>query len=250
METPLVRLEGVDFAYDGEPVLEDASLRIDRGDFAALVGPNGGGKTTLLKLILGLYQPHRGLVEVFGGPPAEVSRRIGYLPQRPEFDPLFPVTVLDVVLMGRLRGGFRPTFFHRADHQAAQSALEEVELGELAGRHFSRLSGGQRQRVLIARVLATHPELLLLDEPTAGLDPQAERELFQLLRQLNRKLTIVLVSHDLFFVSRFVNKVICVKRTVQVHETSEVSDETVTALYGSDLRLVRHAHHREEDHQP
>lgn len=236
---PAVRLEDVSFSYDGHPVLRDVNLTIHERDFATVVGPNGGGKTTLLKLMLGLVVPSSGTVAVFGGPP-ELSRgRIGYVAQHSGADPHFPIRVLDVVLMGRL-GGRTIGAMSADDRAAAASALREVELERHARRAFSGLSGGERQRVLIARALASRPDLLLLDEPTAHLDVMMESELFRLLERLSERLTIILVSHDLGFVSGLARTVVCVKQTVSVHPTSEMTGDLVRELYGRDVRMVRH----------
>jgi zinc transport system ATP-binding protein len=166
----VLELSGVSFAYRDEPVLEDVSLRVSEGDYLALLGPNGGGKTTLLKLVLGLLRPGAGTVRVLGDPPARMRGQIGYVPQHAGFDLDFPIRVQDVVLMGRLPdrpllGGHRDE-----DHDAALRALEQVELRSRAEHPVGRLSGGQLQRLLIARALVLEPRLLLLDEPTASLD--------------------------------------------------------------------------------
>ncbi|MBW1696365.1 MAG: ABC transporter ATP-binding protein [Deltaproteobacteria bacterium] len=252
MDSPLIKIENLWFSYDGpysghgRQVLRDVNLTIEQGDFACIVGPNGGGKTTLLKILMGLLEPQKGSVTVFGQPPAQVSHRLGYLQQNPRFDPVFPVSVMDVVLMGRLKRGIAPGFYSQADKQSAERSLEEVGLYHRRKASFSSLSGGQRQRALIARVLATEPEALLLDEPTSYLDLHAEQELYLLLSELNRRLTVIMVSHDLFIVSGFVNKVICVKGTVKVHPTEEVSEELVGELYGGEVRMVKHTEHKLE----
>ena len=246
MNSAVIEVEKLSFSYDGDPVLQEVNFSVNQGDFACIVGPNGGGKTTLLKLILGLLHPQRGSVRVFGRPPEEIGHRMGYLPQNPRFDPAFPITVMEVVLMGRLRRGLRPVFFSQRDKELAKKALREVDLYNQRNRSFSTLSGGQRQRVLIARLLASQPELILLDEPAANLDLKAEAELYQLLRELNKRLSLVMVSHDFFFVSSFVNKVICVKGRVMVHSTAEVSQEMVGELYGGEVRMVKHLHHKPE----
>ncbi len=246
-EQPVIRLENVSFSYDGYPVLEDVSLTVKERDFLSIVGPNAGGKTTLLKLILGLLKPTSGTVRVFEQPPARVRSRIGYMPQHALLDPLFPVSALDVVLMGRLGNGRGLGFYGRADKEAAVEALRKVELHEVRHRSFSELSGGQRQRVLIARALVSEPELLLLDEPTANVDAVIETELYEILKELNEKMTVALVTHDLGFVSRYVKSVACVNRRVVVHPTSEITGEMINEIYGCDMHMVRHDHRCSEE---
>ena len=250
MSPPVIALRNVSFAYDSTPVLQDVSLEVPERDFACMVGPNGGGKTTLLKLLLGLLAPTRGEIRVFGGAPERARTRIGYMPQHAQTDPRFPVSVADVVLMGRLGRAEILGPYRRAHREAAWRALREVGLDDLRRRPFGDLSGGQRQRVLIARALAAEPELLLLDEPTSNLDAPAESELNELLRRLNERMTIVMVSHDLGFVSRFVRTVICVKQCVVVHPTSEITGEIIREIYGSDVCMVRHDQHRDPGGHP
>jgi zinc transport system ATP-binding protein len=235
-----VEVENLSFSYDGAPVLEGVSLTIDEREFVCVVGPNGGGKTTLLKLILGLLQPKAGTVRVFGLPPERARHRIGYVPQYVQHDVQFPARVLDVVLMGRVDrsrwvGGYR-----RADREAAERALQTVGLIALNRRSFAALSGGQRQRVLIARALVTEPDLLLLDEPTAHVDVAGELVMHDLLRQLNQQLTVLMVTHDLSFVSADVKSVACVNRTCFVHPTAAVTGDLIATLYGGDVRLIHH----------
>ena len=239
---PAVMISDVSFSYDGTPVLEAANLTVDCGEFVTVVGPNGGGKSTLLRLVLGLLQPARGSISVFGCRPEEAKPRMGYVPQHLDTDPSFPATVLDVVLMGRL--GRTRTFgtYTKEDARAAMESLVDVELTDLARRPFSKLSGGQRQRTLIARALVSEPDILLLDEPAASLDVAMEKELYDILQRLKERLTVLLVSHDLAFVSGFTDTVACVNRTVAVHTTSEVTPELINDLYGRDVRFVRHDH--------
>jgi len=238
---PVVDFRGVSFAYTGESVLQEVTFDIRQGEFVSAVGPNGGGKTTLLRLILGTARPTAGEVRVFGGSPERARSRVGYVPQYARFDPLFPVTVLDVVRMGRV-GNFAAGPYRRGDREAAEEALVTVGLTDLRRRPFAALSGGQRQRVLIARALAVHPELLLLDEPTANVDRAATAKLYELLVELARRLTILLVSHDTGVVSQFVSGVLCVNRTVVKHPVSRLTGEILSELYGVDIALVRHEH--------
>ncbi len=242
-KVPVIVAQGVSFGYHGGGLdLQDVDLTIYAREFVSIVGPNGGGKTTLLRLLLGLLKPRTGTIRIFDGPPEAARARIGYMPQHVRLDPRFPARVIDVVLMGRLDPSRSLGPFRRADKAAAEAALAEVDLLALRNRPFSELSGGQRQRVLIARALAGEPDLLLLDEPTANLDMHVELELYQLLSRLNEKMTVVMVSHDLGFVSQFVQTVVCVKHNVEVHPTSEITGEMIQAIYGGDVRMVRHDH--------
>lgn len=243
MSVPVIELKGVNFAYNGRAILHAVNFRVEPLDFVCAVGPNGGGKTTLLKLMLGLLQPQSGTVRLFGETPARGRRRVGYMPQHAHFDPLFPVTVLEVVLMGRVSGPGALGRYGAGDRAIADGALREVGLIELRNRPFAALSGGQRQRVLIARALACQPELLLLDEPSSHLDVAVEDEFYELLKRLNERLTLLIVSHDVGFVSQFVRTVVCVNREVRVHSTGAVTAEVIGELYGRNVRLVRHDHH-------
>lgn len=246
----IVSLEEVGFSYGGDLILETADLAIKRNEFAWIVGPNGGGKTTLVKILLGLLKPQRGRVSVFGTTPLAARRRIGYMPQHAQLDPRFPVTVMDVAMMGRCAGGFKIGPYSLSDRKATMRALDLVGLSDRVRVPLASLSGGQQRRLLIARALASEPELLVLDEPTANLDRQVERELFNILRMLNKTLTIIMVSHDPAFVSDFVEQVICVNRTVAVHPTTAVLGESMIELYGAPTRMVRHdkRHHEGGSH--
>ena len=241
-ELPAIEISDLSFAYDDQPVLRNVSLQVAAGEQVSMVGPNGGGKTTLIKLILGLLAPDRGRVRIFGRAPTVGRRDVGYAPQHAAFDPQFPVSVTDVVLMGRLGQARTWGPYRRNDRRAADDALAEVGLSDLRKRPFSTLSGGQRQRVLIARALASTPKLLLLDEPTANLDIGVEAEFHQLLARLGHRMTLVIVSHDMGFVTQLVTKVICVHGDVAVHPTDELTGELMRDLYGHDVRLVRHDH--------
>jgi len=234
-----IELRGLSFRYDGPTILDKVDLTIARGDMWCVVGPNGGGKTTLLKLMLGLLTPTRGTVRVFGKDPRAARHRIGYVPQNAQIDLHFPISVMEVSLLGRLRsfGGYRA-----ADRAAAEASLRDVGLLDCSRMRLSSLSGGQRQRVLIARALAGCPDLLLLDEPTANLDPRVEDEFYKLLHELNQRLTIVVVSHDLRFVSQYVQKVVCVSRGVHVHATSAISSDALRDIYGAPIRVIQHKH--------
>lgn len=241
-EEAAVSFHRVNFTYTGSPVIVNATFSIARHTFTTIVGPNGGGKTTLIKLILGLLTPTRGSIEVLGTSPENARPQVGYMPQYLHFDPHFPATVMDIVLMGMLKKN-RPIgpFGKRARSKALES-LRRLGMEKFAHRHFASLSGGQRQRVLIARALATDPELLLLDEPTTNVDMAAEIDLFDLLQEMSDSMTCVVVTHDLGFVSQYVKEVICVNREVMVHETAHLTGEVVTKLYGGEVKMVQHKH--------
>jgi zinc transport system ATP-binding protein len=213
----VVELKGVWAGYDHTPVLEDISLEVGKGQVLALVGPNGGGKSTVLRIILGLLRPSLGTVRVLGGEPREVRHRIGYLPQAAQLDPSFPVTVWDAVAMGRLRPTMWPQRLRTPDRTLIDETLREVRMLGLQHRLVGTLSGGQRQRVLLARALVTQPELLLLDEPAAGLDPEVTAELYELLASLSRQVTVVMVSHNLEAVHQYATSIGIVDRRITHH---------------------------------
>jgi zinc transport system ATP-binding protein len=238
-EVTAIQLREVNFSYNGSPVLEDVNFEVGQRQLVYMVGPNGGGKTTLLKLIMGLLQPVKGQVRVFGQSPEKARSRIGYAPQYLQFDPRFPVTVMDIVLMGRLGAKFGGRY-SASDRDAAMEALEVLEVSDLARRSFSELSGGLRQRVLIARSLSDDPDLLLLDEPTANVDSHTEDKLLDIIRQLSDHMTILMVSHDLGFVAGSVKNVICVNRQVMVHPTGDITGDAVRQLFDREMRIIRH----------
>ncbi len=240
---PVVELSHVTFGYEpGQPsVLEDVTLRVDANDFLGIIGPNGGGKTTLLKMILGLFRPQHGTVRVFGRSPAQVRCQIGYVPQHARMDPSVPTSVLDVVLMGRLNRSSWGLWYGAEHTQAAREALRQTETEDLAHRPVATLSGGQRQRVLIARALAGDAGLLLLDEPTAGVDTHMEHGLTDLLHRLNQRLPIVLVSHDISFVSTHLKRVACLNRSLTCHAAHEVTEQVIAQMYHGHVRAVQHS---------
>lgn len=212
-----VSVRDVCFSYGGgQEALHNVSFELPRDSFAVVVGPNGGGKTTLLKLLLGTETPGYGEVRVLGMPPAAARRRVGYVPQQLLFDPRFPVSVLDVTLIGRVdRHRFGP--YRSADRASAMAALGRVGMADFAGRAFAALSGGQRQRVLIAQALVASPELLLLDEPTASVDPEGAARLYSLFKELSAERTVMMVSHNLSVVTGEATHLLCVNRTVDIH---------------------------------
>jgi zinc transport system ATP-binding protein len=238
---PAIELKDVSFAYDiGPPALEHVSLTVEEGAFLGLVGPNGGGKSTLLKLVLGLLRPGSGEVRVAGGAPQASRRMIGYVPQYARFVRDFPISVEETVLLGRLgstrlMGGYRA-----ADREAARLAMTETEALDLRRRPLRTLSGGQLQRVLVARAIACDPRILILDEPTANIDMRAETEIFDLFKALNQRMTIVVVSHDIGFISRYVTRVACLNRTLLCHQPVPIGPEVIERLYGMPVQRILH----------
>lgn len=243
-EKPVIEVQDVSFGYTSSPVLRDVNLRINDGDMVSIIGPNGGGKTTLLKLILGLLEPEKGRVLVHGGDPLENAKLLGYVPQYSKFDEKFPITVFEVVLTGRLKKAFG--FYTAEDKEAAGNALAEAGLQEVSDRPFQALSGGQRQRVLIARALAANPSVLLLDEPTSNIDAAVGSMLHDLLEELNKSHTIVLVTHDVAFVNDITNRVFCVNSIVHEHPADKLDANLISAAYGNQMRFVRHDINLEE----
>lgn len=236
----VIRIENVWAGYNGTPVLEEINLSIKEDDFLGIIGPNGGGKTTLLKVILGLVQPSHGKIRVLGHTPEEGREFVGYVPQRTVFDQDFPICVWDVVLMGRARkaGWFR--WYSKQDKDAASHALKTVGMLDCRRKQIGELSGGQQQRVLIARALTSDPTILLLDEPTASIDEPMQMELYELLGELKRKMTIVLVSHDIGAVSAHVDKIACVNRRLFYHNSKEITREDLEAVYQCPVEMIAH----------
>lgn len=234
-DAPVIDIQGLSFSYNGRPVLEDVSLTAASGDFLAVLGPNGGGKTTLVKIILGLLRPNAGSVRVFGSPPSRAAGLVGYVPQRAEeraYGRETPVSARDVVLMGLLRGwrlGFRHT---REERMKAEAALEKVEMLAHASVRFSELSGGQQKRVLIARALVSEPKLVILDEPTANIDPQGKYCFYESLGSLGKGVSIVAVSHDLTILAAKASAVACVNRRLVYNASPTLTPDMLNLLYG------------------
>ena len=236
----VVRLDGIWVQYNGVPVLEEISLTINGGDFLGIIGPNGGGKTTLLKVILGLVKPSRGKVAVFGNMPEKGRKYIGYVPQHNVFDHEFPISVQDVVLMGRSAKVGLLKRLGSEDQRRAEEALQVVGMAEHRGRQIGKLSGGEQQRVFIARALVTDPLMLLLDEPTASVDTATQTEFYELLEELKKRMVIVLVSHDISAVSIYVDKIACLNRQLYHHGSPEIESDILEATYKCPVQMIAH----------
>ena len=245
---PFVELEGVGVAYGEVRVLDGINLTVEPGDFLGIIGPNGSGKTTLLRVMLGLLEPQAGSVRLFGQPPATFRewRRLGYVPQRAALDPSLPVTVSEVVATGLVAS---LGLFHRIGRRErvrVKDALARVAMEAHGRTRIGALSTGQQQRVLIARALVSDPELIILDEPTGGVDPEAQTSFYAMLHHLNREreVTLILVSHDIGVVAKEVTKLACLNRRLIFHGRPGdfLSDAALTALYGPAVRIVSHDH--------
>ncbi len=235
---PVIKFDDLSFSYNGNMVLEDATFEIFPKDYVWIVGPNGGGKTTLLKLALGLLKPKKGRLSLFGSDPAESRKMVGYMTQHVELDFQYPLTVFDIAAMGAISNRFG--FLSREVRNRVSMALDEVNMSKFSNRSFAELSGGERRRLLIARALASDPKLLILDEPTANLDQHSTTDLYHLLERLNERLTIVMVSHDPAFVSQSVKRVLCVHRHVHEHPVGEIDAEFMGDMMGAQIKMIRH----------
>ena len=227
--------------YGEDCALRDVNLQVEEREFLAIIGPNGGGKTTLLKSILGLVQPDSGEIRIFGRSGESARRSIGYVPQFSRFDRKFPISVEEVVLIGRLSG--RSAWFSRfsrQDRQLVDSLLERLEIADLKHRQIGQLSGGQLQRVLIARALAVEPKILDLDEPTASVDSASKTRIYDLLKELNQEMTILIVTHDLSAVSSNIDKIACLNQQLFYHGRTELEAGLVEKVYGCPVDLIAH----------
>jgi zinc transport system ATP-binding protein len=252
LDSAVINLETVCFEYNKHLVLKNINLIVKEHDFLAIVGPNGGGKTTLLKIILGLLAPKSGTVLLFGNSPTNNRHLIGYVPQHSIFDHSFPITVWETVLLGRIKNKRFLSGFSCSDKQHATEALKKVSMLDLKDQQIGKLSGGQRQRVFIARALASNPKLLILDEPTANLDPQMQEEVYTLLNELKESITIIMVTHDIGVISSYVSKVACLNNSLFVHESGKMNADTIQKVYGCPFELLAHGtphrvlHHHHE----
>jgi zinc transport system ATP-binding protein len=231
MEDSIVEIKDVWFAYNGQTVLEDVSLNIQPGDFIAMIGPNGGGKTTLLKLMLGLLKPDKGSIRILGDATEKASHHLGYVSQDVYINRSFPITAIDVVLMGKLAPNKRWGRNSTKNRQEALNALKRMEIEAFAHSKIGELSGGQRQRLFIARALVTRPKVLLLDEPTASIDAKGQAEFYRLLKELNEDIPILVVSHDLVAISTYVKSVACVNKRLHYHHQAEITGEMLEEMY-------------------
>lgn len=226
--------------YDREPILEDINLAVKELDFIGLIGPNGSGKTTLFKVLLGLLQPLQGEVRIMGKTVKKGRQYLGYVPQKVEFDRDFPINVWDVVKLGRLGKRRLLQRYNSKDDEYVAEALRSVEMLHLRDSPMGELSGGQQKRVYIARALAMKPKILLLDEPLASIDPQGETHIYQLLKQLNEHITILMISHDIGAIASCVKTVGCLNRRLFYHGEKQVTPEMLEVVYQCPVDLIAH----------
>jgi zinc transport system ATP-binding protein len=217
----VITIKNLSFSYHKQKVLEDINLEVEEKDFLAIIGPNGGGKSTLLKLILGITPIKMGSIHTFGELPKKNLAKIGYVPQNTNVNTDFPIKVIEVVLMGHI-GTKRPLFgYAKEERSCALGALAQVGMEKYANQKIGSLSGGQRQRVMIARALCANPKILILDEPTASIDVEGQKQIYELLQILNQFITIIVVSHDISVIMQYANKVIHINKHLTYHDVSQ-----------------------------
>ena len=242
-----IDIKGLNFSYGDSKVLTNINLSVKQGEFMAVIGPNGGGKSTLLKLVLGILKPDSGSISVFGSKPEHAANTIGYVPQHSQATAGFPITVKQAALMGRMRWKGRLAKPDADDLSVLNSVLKKLELTDVQNKPIDRLSGGQRQRVFIARALVMEPKMLFLDEPASSVDTQGSCALFEILKELNKHITILVVSHDLSVIPAYTTSVACINQTIHVHEGPEITDDMMQLAYGDikescPVELIAHGH--------
>jgi zinc transport system ATP-binding protein len=237
---PAIEVKDLWFSYEKTPILQDVNFTLEQGDFLGILGPNGGGKSTLLKLMLGILKPDRGEIRILGEVPHDAKHRVGYVPQSTDLNVTFPISVLEIALMGRLSRSRLGKRYSREDRRKTEELLDRVGMWDYRDVSVGKLSGGQRQRVFIARSLATDPEILFLDEPTASIDSEFETDLYDFLEQLNQKVTIVVITHDIGAISRSIKSVACINRQLIFHGEGKVTPEMIDMAYSCPVDLIAH----------
>jgi zinc transport system ATP-binding protein len=238
MSFKAVEINNLSVKFGEQLVLKNINFSIGEKDFVAIIGPNGGGKSTLLKIILGILTPNNGDVKVFGETPKKSRNLMGYLPQNIQFDHDFPINVFDTVLTGRYHGLFKG--YTKKDDEAVLQALKDVEMDGFKDRQISKLSGGQMQRVFIARAIVREPKLLIMDEPMASIDPEMQHSFYKLMSRLKNKMAIVLVSHDVGAVSTHVDKIACLNQELFYHGPVENAADGLEEIYHCPIELISH----------
>ncbi len=242
MNKVVIDIDNVSFSYGGVSVLEEVSLKIYEDEFIGIIGPNASGKSTLLKLILGLLEPDKGTISKYNADTRNVHNHIGYVPQHSAFSRDFPITVGEVVMMGHISAPEKFFRYKKKEIERTKQVLQKLDIESIEKRHIEKLSGGQLQRVLIARALVCQPEILILDEPTSSVDMRVEEDIFALLKNYSEHMTIIVVSHDIAFISGYVDRVACVNRTLVCHDTESISGKMIEDLYGTPVKIIQHHH--------
>jgi zinc transport system ATP-binding protein len=242
MSKVVIDIDNVSFNYGTVPVLEDISLKIHEDEFIGIIGPNASGKSTLLKLILGLLEPEKGTIKKNNYDCQHHCHHIGYVPQHVNFARDFPITVEEVVMMGHVSASSKFFKFNQDEIASAKQAMQALEIEDIAKRQIGALSGGQLQRVLIARALVCKPNILILDEPTSNVDMRVEEDIFSLLKNYSEHMTIIVVSHDIAFISGYVDRVACLNRTLVCHDTESISGKMIEELYDAPVKMIHHHH--------
>lgn len=238
MSSNVVSIKNMSYKIRDNYILEDITLSIKNNDFLAIIGPNGGGKSTLLKIIMGLLKPENGTVSVFNTTPEEARGKIGYLPQITHLESDFPINVFETVMMGRYNGIFKD--YTDKDEKYVMESLEAVKMADFKDKQIGNLSGGEMQRVLIARALSRRPKLLLLDEPTASIDPEMQGLFYELLKKIRKEMVVVLVSHDVGVVSSYVESIACLNGRLFSHGPVETASKGIKEAYNFKLDLITH----------
>jgi len=236
MMQSVISISNLSYGYEKQEVLHNINLEVKERDFLAIIGPNGGGKSTLLKAILGIHEIEQGSIKIFNQSSSKNLAKIGYVPQNTNINTNFPIKVIEVVMMGHIhslkeqKSSRKPWHkylsigYNEFERSCAMSALKQVGMDQFANAKIGSLSGGQRQRVMIARALCAHPAILLLDEPTANIDVEGQKQIYQLLKELNKFITVVVVSHDISVVLSYASKVAHINKTITYHDISNYSD--------------------------
>lgn len=236
-----LHIKNLSVNYGNTTAISNICLEVNDKEFLGIIGPNGGGKSTFLKAVLGLIKYSEGEVNIYGNQISKVTGKIGYVPQIAQMDKTFPINALEVVMTGFLQGNMHPFFKYTKSHrEQAENILEKVGLKALKGRQINGLSGGEFQRLLIARALAVDPKILFLDEPTASVDPMSRQTIYTLLSELNKNITIIMVTHDLFAISSKVTSIACLNKELVYHGVPELTEDVVNRLYGCPVDLIAH----------
>lgn len=240
--TEVLKVENLFVSYGKNAALSDINLTVEEGEYLGIIGPNGGGKTTLISAILGIIKTDSGKIEVFSENNIKSRHKIGYVPQTASLSRTFPITVEETVKTAFLKKGLHPfKRFDEKENEKCRDLLRLLELEKLSGRNISDISGGEFQRLLIARALASDPKMLLLDEPVSNVDPASREKIYSVLSMLNKQgMTILMVTHDLMAVSSSVKKIACLNRSLVYHGEVKITDEISHAMYGCPVDLIAH----------